>query len=382
VQVSLALVLLICSGLMIRTFRALMHVNPGFREPAGVQTFGISIPEAQIPEAEEERVTRMEEEISRKIAAIPGVNSVSFSSHLPLTNRHNNDPIFAQDRSYRDGELPPIRHFNFMAPGFLQAMGTPLVAGRDITWTDTYQKIPVALVSENLAREYWRDPSNALGKRIRVVADVRDDGMNQEAPTSVYWPVMMQNYGGQKSMVRRDVYFAIRSPRAGSEAFMKDVWRAVSSVNANLPLADIHTLDYYYTKSMGRTSFTLVMLAVAGGMALLLGGVGIYGVIAYSVSQRRREIGIRMALGAQQQTLTGMFVRHGLALAGIGVACGLVTALVVMRLMSSLLFKVSPLDPVTYIAVSVGVVAVAFFASYFPSRRAATVDPVEALRAE
>jgi predicted permease len=394
VQVSLALVLLICSGLMIRTFRALMHVNPGFREPAGVQTFGISIPGAQIPEAEQERVTRMEEEISRKIAAVPGVSSVSFSSHLPLTNRNNMDPIFAQDRSYRDGELPPLRHFKFTAPGFLQAMGTPLVAGRDISWTDTYQKIPVALVSENLAREYWREPSNALGKRIRVastddwreiigvVADVRDDGMNLDAPTSVYWPVMMQNYGGHKSMVRRDVYFAIRSPRAGSEAFMKDVWRAVSSVNANLPLADIHTLDYYYTKSMGRTSFTLVMLAVAGGMALLLGGVGIYGVIAYSVSQRRREIGIRVALGAQQQTLTGMFVRHGLALAGIGVACGLVTALVVMRLMSSLLFKVSPLDPVTYIAVSVGVVAVAFFASYFPSRRAATVDPVEALRAE
>jgi predicted permease len=394
VQVSLALVLLICSGLMIRTFRALMHVNPGFREPAGIETFGISIPEAQIPEAEEERVTRMEEEISRKIAAVPGVSSVSFSSHLPLTNRNNMDPIFAQDRSYRDGELPPLRHFKFTAPGFLQAMGTPLVAGRDISWTDTYQKIPVALVSENLAREYWRDPSNALGKRIRVastddwreiigvVADVRDDGMNLDAPTSVYWPVMMQNYEGQKSIVRRDVYFAIRSPRAGSEAFMKDVWRAVSSVNANLPLADIHTLDYYYTKSMGRTSFTLVMLAVAGGMALLLGGVGIYGVIAYSVSQRRREIGIRVALGAQQQTLTGMFVRHGLALAGIGVACGLVTALVVMRLMSSLLFKVSPLDPVTYIAVSVGVVAVAFFASYFPSRRAATVDPVEALRAE
>jgi len=163
---------------------------------------------------------------------------------------------------------------------------------------------------------------------------------------------------------------------------MKDVRQAVWSVNANLPLADVHTLNYYYTKSMARTSFTLVMLRVAGGMALLLGTVGIYGVIAYSVSQRTREIGIRMALGAQQQMLTGMFVRHGLVLAGVGVVCGLITAAVVMRLMASLLFGVSPMDPITYSAAALSVVAVAWFASYLPSRRAATVDPVEALRAE
>jgi predicted permease len=393
-QVSLALVLLICSGLMIRTFRALMHVNPGFRDAAGIQTFGISIPEAQIPEAEPERVARMEEEISRKIAAVPGVDSVGFTTNLPLTQFRNMDPIFAQDRSYKDGELPPLRHFHFMAPGYLATMGSPLVAGRDLTWTETYQKIPVALVSENLAREYWGDPSAALGKRIRVattddwrevigvVGDVHDDGMNEEAPSSVYWPIMMDRYEGMKTMVRRDVVMVIRSPRAGSESFMKDVRQAVWSVNGNLPLAEVHTLDYYYTKSMARTSFTLVMLGVAGGMALLLGTVGIYGVIAYSVSQRTREIGIRMALGAQQGTLTGMFVRHGLVLAGVGVACGLITAFTVMRLMASLLFRVSPVDPITYGAAALSVVAVAWLASYLPSRRAATVNPVEALRAE
>jgi len=133
---------------------------------------------------------------------------------------------------------------------------------------------------------------------------------------------------------------------------------------------------------MARTSFTLIMLGVAGAMALLLGVVGIYGVIAYSVSQRTREIGIRMALGAQHQTLTTMFVRHGLSLTAIGVACGLVVAIIVMRLMSSLLFKVSPVDPVAYSAASLGLVATAFLASYLPSRRASAVDPVEALRAE
>jgi len=178
------------------------------------------------------------------------------------------------------------------------------------------------------------------------------------------------------------VAYAIRSPRAGSEAFLTEVRQAVWSVNGSLPLSDVYTVEHYYRMSMARTSFTLVMLGVAGGMALLLGVVGIYGVIAYSVSQRRREIGIRMALGAQQQSVSGMFVRQGLSLTVVGVACGLVTAIVVMRFMSSVLFKVNPVDPVTYLAVSIGILAVAFVASYLPARRAATVDPIETLRAE
>jgi ABC-type antimicrobial peptide transport system permease subunit len=192
---------------------------------------------------------------------------------------------------------------------------------------------------------------------------------------------MMDRFEGQKEMLRRGIAFAIRSPRAGSESFLKEVRQTVWSVDSNVPLAEVHTLGYFYTQSMARTSFTLVMLGVAGGMALLLGIVGIYGVIAYSVSQRTREIGIRMALGAQRPTLIAMFVRHGLLLAGIGIACGLAGA-AVMRLMSSLLFNVSPVDPITYAAVTVGVVATAYLACYLPSRRAVTVDPVDALRAE
>ncbi len=192
----------------------------------------------------------------------------------------------------------------------------------------------------------------------------------------------MDRFEGNPTTVRRGVAFALRSPRAGSESFLKEVRETVWSVNPNLPLAAVHTVDYFYKQSMARTSFTLIMLGVAGSMALLLGVVGIYGVIAYSVSQRRREIGIRMALGAQQQVLTNMFVRHGLWLTGIGVVCGLAAAIVVMRLMSSLLFKVSPVDPLTYTTVSLGLVVTAFLASYLPSRRTSAVDPVEALRAE
>ena len=287
-----------------------------------------------------------------------------------------------------------MRRFKYMSPGFLQTMGTPLEAGRDLNWDDLYQKHDVALVSENFAREYWGSANAALGHRVRsnskepyreivgVVGDVRDDGVDQKASTAMYWPIYMDNFEGDEPMVRRGLGYAIRTKRAGSESFLKEVRQAVWSVNGNLPLAEEHTEDYYYTRSMARTSFTLVMLAVAGGMALLLGVIGIYGVIAYSVSQRTREIGIRMALGAQQASLTKMFVRHGLILAGIGVVCGMVAAVPLMSLMSSLLFNVKPVDPATYAVVSVGLVLTAFLASYLPSRRAAAVSPVEALRAE
>jgi predicted permease len=391
-QVAMALVLLICSGLMMRTFHALSQVQPGFTGPAELQTFRISVPQAEV--AKEEQVVHMDEEILRKLAAIPGVSSVGLCSTIPMDGGSSMDPVFAQDHTYNEGQLAPMRRFKFITPGFIGTLGTPLVGGRDLTWTDVYQKLPVAIISENFAREYWNSQAEALGKRIRVgsnddwrevigvVADVHDDGVNHVASSSVYWPMMMDRFESDTTMVRRGVAFAMRSPRAGSESFLKEVRQAVWSVNPNLPLAAVHTVDYFYKKSTARTSFTLIMLAVAGSMALLLGVVGIYGVIAYSVSQRRREIGIRMALGAQQQALTGMFVRHGLWLTGIGVVCGLAAAIVLMRLISSLLFRVSPVDPLTYSAVSIGLVATAFLASYLPSRRTSAVDPVEALRAE
>src|SRR6202050_5569671 len=392
IEVALAVVLLICSGLMIRTFRALTHVDPGFNSPAALQTFRIYIPESQVKEPE--RVIRMEQAISDKLAAIPGVSSVGFSTKIPMDGNGNFDPVFAEDHVYAEGQLPPVRQFKHVTPGFLSTMGTPLVAGRDVTWTDTYQRLNVALVSENFAKEYWQDPRNALGKRIRVattddwreivgvVADVYDDGVSEKPSSSVYWPVLMNNFEGGPTEAERGVAYAIRSPRAGSASLLNYVRQAVWAVNPNLPLDAIHTVDYFYSKSMARTSFTLIMLSGAAGMALLLGVIGIYGVIAYSVSQRRREIGIRMALGAQPQTVTFVFLREGLLLSGIGVAFGLGAAFAAMRLMSSLLFRVSPVDPFTYVAVCVGLVATAALASYLPSRRAAVVSPVEALRAE
>jgi predicted permease len=394
VQVALALVLLICSGLMIRTFRAMMQVAPGFTSPDTLQTFRLYIPETQIPDEQRDRLIRTYQQIQDKIASLPGVTAVSFGNSVPLDGTSNNDILYVQDHVYAEGELPPIRRFKYVAPGFFSTVGTPLVAGRDLTWSDSYQKLPVAIVSENFAKEYWHSAQNALGKRIRiantddwreivgVAGDVHQDGIGQSAPTTIYWPLMQNNFEGQKENVHRGVAFAIRSSRAGSQAFMNEVERAVWTADPDIPLADATTVGELYTKSMARTSFTLVMLSIAGAMALLLGVVGIYGVISYSVSQRTREIGIRMALGAQRPALTAMFVRQGLLLTGIGIACGLVVAFLSMRFMSSILFNVSPVDPVTYVFITIGVMATAYLACYLPSRRAATVDPVHALRSE
>ena len=394
VQVALALVLLICSGLMIRTFQALSHVDAGFTAPDSLQTFRFYIPETQIPDTQPERVVHQQQEIADKIAALPGVSSVGFSNAVPLDGYDTNDILYAQDHVLGEGEIPPVRRFKFISPGYLATLGTHLVTGRDISWDDTYNKHPVALISENFAREYWHTPQGAIGKMIRVastdpwreivgvVQNVHEDGVDQAAQSTAYWPVMMDGFEGQKTQLRRGVAFSIRTTRAGSQAFMNEVQQQVWSVNSAVPLADPTTLGELYTKSMARTSFTLVLLCVAGAMALLLGVIGIYGVIAYTVSQRTREIGIRMALGAQRSQLTSLFVRQGLTLTAIGAACGLVVAFVTMRLMSSILFNVSPVDPLTYIVITAGLVATAYLACYLPSRRAATINPVKALRSE
>jgi predicted permease len=392
VQVALALVLLVSSGLMIRTFQALKSVEPGFTRPAEVQTLRISIPESQV--SDPVAVVRMHENIMARIAAVPGVSAVGLTTTVPMVDDGWHDPVFAEDRVYAESQIPPLRSYKFIAPGLLKTMGNSVVAGRDLTWTDVYEKRQVVLVSENMARELWREPPAAVGKRIRenlsapwreivgVVSDERDDGVNKKAPTIVMWPILMSRFGNDETFVRRSLAYMIRSTRTGSSGFLGEVSQAIWSVNPNLPLAGVRTLQEIYDTSLARTSFTLVMLAIAGTMALLLGIAGIYGVISYSVSQRTREIGIRIALGARNEAVTRMFVGHGLRLAGIGIACGLVAAFALMRVMSSLLFDVSPLDPITYGAVSVGLTTAAIVASYVPAWRATSVDPVDALRAE
>ncbi|UWZ84978.1 ABC transporter permease [Occallatibacter riparius] len=394
VQVAMALVLLLCSGLMIRTFLALTRVDPGFNAHQSLETFRFYVPDSQIPDAQAERVMRQFQEISNRLSALPGVTGVSISSTVPLSGSSNNDVLYAQDHEMSQGKIPPIRRFNMIGPGYLATMGTRIVAGREMTWDDTYNKLPVAMISENMAREWWGSAQAALGKKIRVAStddwrevvgvaeDVHYDGVDKPAPTTVYWPILRANFEGQKLDVQRGVSFTIRSPQAGSQAFLHEIEQAVWQVNANNPLANPMTMDEMYRKSMARTSFTLVLLSAAGTMALLLGVIGIYGVISYTVAQRSREVGIRMALGAQRSGLVGLFVRQGIMLTLIGAATGLVVAFGVMRLLSSILFNVSPFDPLTYAAITVVLLLTASVACYLPSRRAASVNPVDALRAE
>lgn len=394
VQVALALVLLICSGLMIRTFRALVHVAPGFSEPNSLESFGIYIPESQIPDTHREQVLRTEQAIAEQIAAIPGVSAVGLTSNVPMSGTLDPNPIYAKDRAYAQGELVPVRSNKFISPGYFSTMGIPLIAGRDITWPEEYEKRPVVIISENFACEYWGSPANAIGKLIRIAStapwyeiigvagNVYDDGVRKDPPASAYWPLFHDTLVVPGEGVKRYINFVIRSPRAGSASFLNEVERAVWSVDRDLPLSDTTTVGALYSKSMARTSFTLVMLCIAGTMTLLLGILGIYGVISYAVSQRTREIGIRLALGAQKGQLRWMFVRGALTLTWVGIVLGLGAAASVARLMKSLLFGVSPLDPFSFAAVPVILGAAAALASYLPTARAAAVNPVDALKAE
>jgi predicted permease len=385
VQVALALVLLVCAALMIRTFQALRHVDPGFSEPATIQTAQIWIP-FSLSSAGLAARARVQREIREAIAALPGVASVGFASDIPMGRPYNMAAVSVEGETIAAEEALPLRKFIFTSPGYFEAMGTRMVAGRDVTWSELEAGSLVVVISENFAREFAAEPRAALGRRIRrggdpqapwhevigVAQSVHQHGLYQEPPPMVYWP------GG----VGQDATFVIRSERAGTASLTEEIRQAVRSVHGSIPIVQVRTMQDVYAESLARTSFTLVLLAIAGAMALALGVIGIYGVIAYVVAQRTREIGIRSALGAEPRQLEKMFVLHGLALSAVGVVFGLVAAAALGRAMSSLLFGIEPLDPIAYVAAIGVILAAAALATYVPARRAAKIDPIETLRAE
>jgi len=378
---------------MIRTFQAMRSVRPGFEQPNTVQTFRVVVPQTLVPKDEE--TTRMEQAIADKVAAIPGVTSVGFASALPMDGAPPNwDGILREGQSYAQGSRPPMRLYLNVSPGLFGSLGTRLKAGRDLTWTDIYGGRKVVLVSENLARELWGSTQAAVGKRVRagdidvwrevvgVVEDVRHFGAQEPAPAVVYWPVFRQLHYASTVAATRAVAFTVRTDRAGTGAILSEIRQAVWSVNAALAVANPETMRESVDRSMARTSFTLVMLGIAGAMALLLGLIGIYGVIAYAVSQRTREIGIRLALGALPADVRQMFVRYGLGLCAIGITIGIGAAAALTRVMKSLLFGVAPMDPITFAAVPITLLVATFAACYLPARRVSAVDPVQCMRAE
>ena len=392
-QMSLALVLLAGSGLMIRSFQALRNVDPGFSNPSEVLTFRVGVPTAEIEDRAE--LALAWEGMWNRLNEIPGVTSIGASSSVTMDNTNNNDALWIEDIPIVPDQLPPIRRFKWITEGYFETMENPILAGRAIEWADIHDRAPVVMITANLAEEYWGDPISALGERVGtgepsnviwhevvgVVGNVHDDGVSQETPAVVFWPMAM--YRGDDGLrVQRSMAFAVRTSRPTAASLLPDVRKAVWAVNPNLPLANVRTLDELLDRSLAQTSFTLVMLMIAAAVALALGVVGIYGVISYIVSQRTREIGVRMALGAAGPDVTRMVLRQGMMLAGSGVGIGLIAAMGLTRLMSSLLYGVEATDPVTFGTVALMLSAVALVASYLPALRASRTDPAEALRSE
>jgi predicted permease len=396
-QMALTLVLLVAAGLMLRSYWALHRVDPGFGDPHDLLTFRVSIPPSLVPDIETRALAH--EAIARRLAEIPGVESVGMASSIPMGVGGNVNPFWVDGSPPPDRGPPPIRRHKWLGEGYFETLKIPILFGRTFTWEEIHERIPGALVSESLAREYWGSPAAALGQRVAVqpnplrwheiigvVADVREDGLGLDPVPMVYWPqVNLAFWEGtteEDLQTWRTMGFVIRSERTGHPDFLRAVREAVWEVNPNLPLRSVSTMNDLMARSVAQTSSTLTLLMVAGGVALILGIVGVYGVIAYAVARRSREIGMRIALGAEQETVMKMVLRQGFVLASIGVGIGLVLALGLTHLMSTLLFEVEAMDPVTFIVVAVGLLAVALLASYIPARRAAGVEPMEALRVE
>jgi predicted permease len=391
-QIALALVLLVSAGLMIRTFQALRQVNPGFARPSEILTFRIPVPQPKTVTAD--RVAQTHQRILEGIVRIPGVAGAAAASKVTMDGGGEHDPIMVEQFPTPEGQLPVLRSYKFLTPGYFGTMGNPLLAGRDIDWSDIYTRRLVVLVSENFALQYWKSPAEALGKRVRnspkaawreiigVAGDTHDEGVDRKAPQVVYWPLIVDHMWEDLPSINGTLSYVVRSSRAGTPALLTEVRHAVRAVDPTLPVTSVGTMQKVLDRSMARTSFTLVMLGIASAMALLLGLVGIYGVISYSVAQRTREIGIRMALGAEHGDVRRMFVKHGLLLAVVGLAIGFGVAVALTRWMSSLLFGVAAIDPMTYAAVALVLTSATLLASYMPARRATVIDPARALRAE
>lgn len=395
-QMALALVLLAGSGLMVRSFQALKAVDPGFDDPESVLTFRVTIPSTEVDETEE--FARIHQDILRRVQEIPGVASAAFSSSVTMDGSDSSDAVQVEEFPVQADQIPPIRRLKYVGAGYFETMGNAVLAGRAITWTDVEERSLVVMVTESFVSDYWDSPADALGKRISlfggdigtmewreivgVVGNVRDDGMSQDAVTVVYWPQVVSNWWNEDLFTPRSMAYAVRTETGNPSALLPQMREAVWAVNPNLPVARVATLDELVDRSMARTSFTLVMLAIAAGVALFLGGVGIYGVISYVVSQRTREIGVRMALGAEKSDVRWMVLKQASTLAAGGVTIGVIAAAGLTRLMSSLLYGVDPIDLPTFGAVALALVTVALIASYLPARRASSVEPVVALRFE
>jgi putative ABC transport system permease protein len=384
VQFALSLVLLAGAGLLLRSYQQLLRVNLGYR-PANVLTARLQLP---YPRYGTDTVVRaFYEPLVERVRSIPGVRAAGFASRIPLSAGNPQDNIIAEGREPKPGEPVLVANIRNVTPGYFEAMGTPLVSGRTFDQRDREGSLRVTVVDESLARHFWPNES-AVGKRIYhqgdtsstrfmtivgVVANVKHNSVDETPDLQVYEPFSQRPTWSNYLIVRSTV-----SP----EALVPLIRREVAASDPTLPLFSINTMQRVVDQSLSPRRLTNALLGGFAAVALVLAAIGIYGVMALSVSGRMKEFGIRLALGAQAGNVRTIVMRHGLLIAGVGVAIGLVGALGVTRFLRSLLFGVSPIDVPTFAAVAVVLSAAALIACYLPARRATRSDPIVVLRME
>jgi len=384
-QVALALVLVISAGLLTRTFFHLLGANGGFN-PDRVLTFQLPLPALKY--VDQDHIVVFYQNALGRLRSVPGVQSAGIGETVPMGGEGESTVIRMPDHPAATQKELPFANYTIISPGYLSAVGTPVLRGRDFVEADTADSMPVALVNVAMEKKYWPGQS-ALGKQVGpgsvrlplltivgVVPDVKHISFREETAPEMYvvytqrqWPSML------------NLRVALRT-KADPASMTASVREAIHSIDPDLPLAKVATLTTLVDDSLSQPRFAMLLLASFGVLALLLASTGMYGVISYSVAQRTQEIGIRMALGAERRNVFGMVLSQGARLAGLGIALGLVAALGVTRLMASFLYGVQPADPLTFAIVSLLLVGTALLACYLPARGATRVDPLVALRHE
>jgi putative ABC transport system permease protein len=392
-QMALAVVLLAAAGLMLRSFQRLRSVQPGF-DASGVLTFEVSLPYSRY--APRVRgpvgylpVFQYHRELAQQLAALPGVTSVGMTQALAMKDGDGCALVFVNGKNYTRDTAPCVGNV-IAGPGYFATLGIP-IRGRAPTWADVEEQSGAVVVSKALAEHMWpgEDP---IGKELRpggsvdpwyrvvgVTGDVLTRGLDQPASDIVYYPMVPVD-GAPLWSPPTHMTVAIRTLNADPLSLAPAARRIVTALDREVPVANIQTMQTIVERSTAKTTFAMLLLAIAGSMALVLSAVGIYGVISYTVTQRRPEIGVRMALGAQATQVGRMVVIQSLRVASVGIAIGLLAAFATTRVLQSLLFGVSPTDPVTLGGVTVVLVMLGALAAYAPARRATKVDPVEVLR--
>ncbi len=390
-QVALALVLLVGSGLLVRTFWSLRAVDPGFSATQAL-TLRLSLSEAAYPTQED--VVRFVAQLHEALEALPAVTASGSTDLLPLVSRGGQFGVWVEDHPPEPGSLPASHPVRLASPNYFAAAGIPLLEGRGFDARGERDRDTV-LVSEAFASHYWSDPETAgspLGRRVRlggtphrwhtvvgVVGSVLEGSLQAAPAETVYFPTTQAN----PMLVdkARSMSLVLRSPLAVT-SLLPQVRERIHELDRTLPIAQVRTMDQLASESMARNTFSASVLGLAAVVALVLGSVGVYGVLAYIVGQRQREFGIRIALGAQTRDVGSLVIRQGLSVVAAGVGIGLVGSVALTRLLEALLFGVDPRDPWTFLAGTVLLLGAATLASYAPARRASQVDPSVALRSE